>query len=139
MRAPRVFLLEELAGDSGVSRDHVLRVLERLSDAPFHLVARIDQGEFCLRQPVGSALDNFVEYARSLQSRLPNRKRAHVTGTSDPNAPFDPYAVSAQDATRAAEAGEPQAPRQEDASDDGDVLKAWREADAGGPESEFGV
>lgn len=94
MRAPRVFLLEELAGDGGVSRDHVLHVLERLAGAPFHLVARIDQGEFCLRQPVGVALDNFVAYARSVQGHLPNRRRARVTGFSDPNEPFEPEAAT---------------------------------------------
>lgn len=142
MRAPRVFLLEELAGDSHVSRDHVLKVLERLSDAPFHLVARVDQGEFCLRQPVGSALDNFVEYARSLQSRLPNRKRARVTGFSDPNAPFDPDAESTQGATRSVEPGAAEAAGPDAASEDDDVLGAWRDADElddGGTERGFGA
>src|SRR5690606_568656 len=38
MRAPTVFLLEELASDAAMSREQTLRILERLAEAPFHLV-----------------------------------------------------------------------------------------------------
>ncbi|MEJ2288701.1 MAG: hypothetical protein P8Y02_08665 [Deinococcales bacterium] len=84
MRAPTVFLLEDLAGGGTLSRDVVLKVLERLSEAPFHLVARVAQGEFCLRLPVGDGLANLADYATSLRSRLPNRGRERLTGLGEP-------------------------------------------------------
>lgn len=86
MRAPSVFLLEDLASDAGMSRDVVLRVLERLSEAPFHLVARVDQGEFLLRVRVADALTNLAAYATSLKERLPARKHERLTGLDDPPA-----------------------------------------------------
>ncbi len=85
MRAPTVFLLEDLAGGGTLSRDVVLKVLERLSEAPFHLVARVGQGEFCLRLPVGDGLANLADYATSLRSRLPSRGRERITGLGEPD------------------------------------------------------
>lgn len=84
MRAPTVFLLEDLAGRGTLSRDVVLKVLERLSEAPFHLVARVGQGEFCLRLTVSDGLGNLVDYASSLRGRLPNRNRERLTGLGEP-------------------------------------------------------
>lgn len=80
LRAPSVFLLEELAADAGMSRESVLRILERLAEAPFHLVARVDQGEFLLRTPVADGLKNLVAYASSLRERLPERKPERLVG-----------------------------------------------------------
>jgi len=84
LKAPTVFLLEDLAGGGTLSRDVVLKVLERLTEAPFHLVARVGQGEFCLRLPVGDGLANLADYASSLRGRLPNRSRERLTGLGEP-------------------------------------------------------
>ncbi|MEJ2359776.1 MAG: hypothetical protein P8Y13_17090, partial [Deinococcales bacterium] len=84
LRAPTVFLLEDLAGGGTLSRDVVLKVLERLTEAPFHLVARVGQGEFCLRLPVGDGLANLADYATSLRGRFPNRSRERLTGLGEP-------------------------------------------------------
>ena len=84
LRAPTVFLLEDLAGRGTLSRDVVLKVLERLSEAPFHLVGRVGQGEFCLRLPVPDGLTNLVDYASSLRDRLPSRSRERLTGLGEP-------------------------------------------------------
>ncbi len=83
LRAPTVFLLEELAADADMSREGVLRILERLAEAPFHLVARVDQGEFLLRMRVADALGNLSAYAESLRQHLPNRKHERLTGLDD--------------------------------------------------------
>jgi hypothetical protein len=56
MKAPAVFMLEDVAGSADVSREQALRVLERLADAPWHLVSRVDSGEFCVRYRVHDAL-----------------------------------------------------------------------------------
>lgn len=85
MRAPSVFLLEDLANDAGMSREAVLRIIERLGEAPFHLVAKVDQGEFLLRQPVAQALTGLAAYANSLRDRLPGVKREVLTGLSEPD------------------------------------------------------
>lgn len=82
-RAPSVFLLEELAQDVNLSRDVVLRILERFSEAPMHLVARVDSGEFLLRQPVDTALAALSSYAESLRQRLPVGRREVFTGLDD--------------------------------------------------------
>src|SRR5690606_3606380 len=63
MRAPTVFLLEDLAGELKLPRDRLLRLLEMLSEAPFQLVAKVDQGEFVLRQRVADSLNNLAGYA----------------------------------------------------------------------------
>ncbi len=85
MRAPTVFLLEDLASDVDMSRQAVLRILERLGEAPFHLVAKVDQGEFLLRQPVTQALTGLAAYANSLRDRLPGTKREVLTGLGEPD------------------------------------------------------
>ncbi|MFO7544692.1 MAG: hypothetical protein R6W77_04270 [Trueperaceae bacterium] len=104
MRAPTVFLLEELASDAAMSREQTLRILERLADAPFHLVARVDQGEFLLRQRVSDALQGLSDYALSLRSRLPSRQRERLTGLGEPDLLTDADAVAVAGATR--DAGE---------------------------------
>lgn len=83
LRAPTVFLLEELAQDVNFSRDAVLRILDRFSEAPMHLVAKVDNGEFLLRQPVDEALASLAAYADSLRQRLPNTRREVITGLDD--------------------------------------------------------
>lgn len=83
LKAPSVFLLEELATDVGIGREAVLRILERLSEAPFQLVARVEQGEFLLRLPVATALSSLAAYADSLRERLPTRGRERVIGLDD--------------------------------------------------------
>lgn len=80
MRAPAVFVLEDLAAYGDVPRDQLVRVLERLSEAPFHLVSKVDSGEFCLRYRVQDALDQLGTYATSLRGRLPERQRERVRG-----------------------------------------------------------
>lgn len=98
LRAPTVFLLEELATDAGMSRESVLRILERLAEAPFHLVARVDQGEFLLRMRVADALTNIGAYAASLRERLPDRKHERLTGLDDD------FGAAADDAAEGVEA-----------------------------------
>lgn len=85
LRAPSVFLLEELASEAGMSREAALRIIERLGEAPFHLVAKVDQGEFLLRQPVAHALASLASYANSLRDRLPGSKREVLTGLGEPD------------------------------------------------------
>ena len=83
LRAPAVFVIEDLVGDADVSRDQIVRVLERLAEAPFHLISKVDSGEFCLRHRVHDALDQLAEYATSLRARLPDRHREQLRGLSD--------------------------------------------------------
>ena len=85
MRAPTVFLLEDLAGELNVPRDRLLKLLEMLSGAPFHLVAKIDQGEFVLRQRVSDSLENLASYATSLRERLPTKHVEKLTGLAEPD------------------------------------------------------
>ena len=83
LRAPAVFVIDDIVGDADVSRDQIVRVLERLAEAPFHLISKVDSGEFCLRYRVHDALDQLAEYANSLRTRLPDRHRERVRGLSD--------------------------------------------------------
>ena len=62
----------------------VLAIIERLSAAPFSLLARVDHGEFVLRQPVGPALEALSSYALSLKERLPERRVERLTGHGEP-------------------------------------------------------
>lgn len=66
---PSVFVLDDLVGGE-LRRDQLAGMLESLSGPPFHLVSRIDKGEYCLRQSVDSALLQVSEYALSLRDRL---------------------------------------------------------------------
>jgi hypothetical protein len=72
-----------------VPREQALRVLERLAEAPWHLVSRIDSGEFCLRYRAHDALDQIGAYAASLRVRLPERQRDRVRGLPDDFDPID--------------------------------------------------
>ncbi len=85
LKAPVVFLLEELAGELNMSREQVLRILERLSEPPFDLVERVEQGEFVLRQSATDALEALAGYATSLRSRVPARQRERLTAVSEPD------------------------------------------------------
>ncbi len=89
MKAPAVFMLEDVAGSADVPREQALRVLERLCDAPWHLVSRVDSGEFCLRYRVHDALDQIGAYAGSLRARLPERQRDRVRGLPDDVDPIE--------------------------------------------------
>lgn len=84
LRAPAVFLLEDLVADMNMSRDRALAILERLTAAPFHLVARVDHGEFVLRQSVASALSGLSSYALALKDQLPERQVEKLTGLGEP-------------------------------------------------------
>jgi chemotaxis protein histidine kinase CheA len=95
LKAPAVFLLEDVAGSADVPREQALRVLERLAEAPWHLVSRIDSGEFCLRFRVHDALDQIGAYAASLRVRLPERQRDRVRGLPDDIDPIDAADVPA--------------------------------------------
>jgi hypothetical protein len=79
MRAPVVFMLDEVI-DNDMNREQALKVLETMSQAPFHLVTKVDNGEFCLRNKVSDALLNFSDYALSLKSRLPQRRTERLQG-----------------------------------------------------------
>lgn len=83
LKAPAVFLLEELAQDVSLSREAVLRILDRFAEAPMNLVARVDSGEFLLRQPVDAALASLAAYAESLRQRLPTTRREVIAGLDD--------------------------------------------------------
>jgi hypothetical protein len=84
LKAPAIFVLDDLVGDVDLTRDQLLRVIERLAEAPFHLVIRVGNGEFCLRNRVGDALLNVSEYALSLRDRLPVRTRDRVVAVAEP-------------------------------------------------------
>ena len=83
MKAPAVFLLEDVVADVEMPRDRALKVLELLAQAPFHMVARVDDGEFCLRYGVAEGLLHLSSYALSLRDRLPSRRLERVQGTHE--------------------------------------------------------
>lgn len=107
LKAPSVFLLEELAQDAGLSRDAVLRILERLSEAPLHLVAKVANGEFLLRQPVDTALASLAAYAESLRKRLPSGRREVVAGLDDDEGEVDEAAQGGGSPGEGLEGGAP--------------------------------
>ena len=82
LRAPAVFLLEDVMVDTNLTRDQVMTTLNLLSEAPFHLVSRVDSGEFSLRQGVFESLTQLSDYALSLTERLPARRTEHVRGNA---------------------------------------------------------
>lgn len=82
LRAPSVFLLDDVMDGPEPPREEVLKVLELLSEAPFHLVSRVDSGEFCLRQGVAPSLTHLSAYALSLVDRLPERRTERVRGVA---------------------------------------------------------
>lgn len=104
MKSPSVFLLEELAGELDMSRELALRILERLGDAPFHLVTKVDAGEFVLRQRVADALHGVAEYATSLRARLPSRQVERLVAEAEPDLLTDADDIAHAGRARAAEA-----------------------------------
>jgi hypothetical protein len=82
LRAPAVFMLEDLV-EAELSRDQVAHALGLLAQAPFHLVARVDKGEYCLRHRVDHALQRASEYALSLKDRVPEGRRERLSGSSE--------------------------------------------------------
>jgi hypothetical protein len=82
MKAPSIFLLDDVVDDQ-VARGQVLKVLENLSGAPFHMIAKVDNGEFCLRFKVADSLEQISRYALSLKERLPSRFKEHLTGVEE--------------------------------------------------------
>lgn len=104
LRAPAVFLVDDLVGEPDVPRDQIVRVLERLAEAPFHLISKVDSGEFCLRYRVHDALEQVADYATSLRARLPERQRERVRGLDDADAAaFDPIGADEVDLANAPE------------------------------------
>ena len=81
MKAPTFFVVDQVV-DESAPRDAALKVLSLLEQAPFHLVSRIDSGEYCLRYPVAQALEQYSDYATSLRARLPNRKRVGLSSSA---------------------------------------------------------
>jgi hypothetical protein len=79
MRAPVVFMLDEVV-DNDITREQALKVLDVLSQAPFHLITKVDNGEFCLRSKIYDALLNFSDYALSLRNRLPQKRTERIQG-----------------------------------------------------------
>lgn len=80
LRAPAVFVVDDLV-EGDLQREQVVKALELLGQAPFHLVARIDRGEYCLRHSVAESLAHLSEYALSLGERLPrtNGRRSRTS------------------------------------------------------------
>lgn len=84
LRAPAIFVLDDVLS-AEVNREEALKVLELLSQAPFHLVSKVDSGEFCLRFKVSDALLKLSEYALSLRIHLPSRRTERLQGSkTDP-------------------------------------------------------
>ena len=69
--------------DDQIARGDVLQVLENLSGAPFHMIAKVDSGEFCLRFKVSDSLEHMSRYALSLRDRLPSRFTEHLTSVEE--------------------------------------------------------
>lgn len=82
MRSPCIFMLDDVV-DEQLSREQVLKVLENLSGAPFHMIAKVGNGEFCLRNKVSESLEHISKYALSLRERLPNRNTERLHAYSD--------------------------------------------------------
>jgi hypothetical protein len=98
IKAPAIFLLEDVVEDD-LPRDQALRLLELLSQAPFHLISRVDSGEFCLRYGVSEGLMNFSEYALSLRDRLPSRRSERLTADEAADE-FDEFVASTEAGSR---------------------------------------
>ncbi|CAN5901917.1 hypothetical protein BH24DEI2_BH24DEI2_12140 [soil metagenome] len=100
LKAPAVFILDDVLDDE-VGREDALKVLDLLGQAPFHLVSKVDSGEFCLRFKVSDALLKLSEYSLSLRVHLPSRRTARFQGSEDGAADFaaeaaDEVAVAVQ-------------------------------------------
>lgn len=78
LKAPATFMLDDLLYDDELEKEHLLAVLGLLSQAPFHLVNRVDSGEFCLRYPVSEGLWQLSRYALSLRQQLPKGRTERI-------------------------------------------------------------
>ena len=83
MRAPTVFLLDDVLTGAHFPRDQALSVLEGLAQAPFHMVSKVGSGEFCLRVNVPETLTHLSDYALSLRERLPAKRTERLRGTGE--------------------------------------------------------
>ena len=83
MKAPSVFLLDDVLTDAHFPRDQALGVLELLSQAPFHIVSKVGSGEFCLRVSVAETLEHLSAYALSLRERLPATRTERLRGAAE--------------------------------------------------------
>ena len=83
MKAPVVFLLDDVLTDAHFPRDQALGVLELLAQAPFHMVSKVGSGEFCLRVNVSETLAHLSDYALSLRERLPAKRTERLRGTGE--------------------------------------------------------
>ena len=93
LKAPAVFVLDDVL-DEEVGREDALKVLDLLGQAPFHLVSKVDSGEFCLRFKVSDALLKLSEYALSLRVHLPSRRTARFQGGEDESTPLEGFAAA---------------------------------------------
>ncbi|UCH25884.1 MAG: hypothetical protein JSV66_18500 [Trueperaceae bacterium] len=89
IRSSTIFVLEDVVLDNDIPRDQVVHVLEQLAQPPFHMVVKVDSGEFCLRSNVPDALLTLSEYALSLREQLPLRNRPRVKALPEPEADSD--------------------------------------------------
>lgn len=106
LRAPAVFLLDDLADGHQLSREQLVRILDRLAEAPFQLVVHRGQGEYALRHAVPDALEHLAAYALSLRDRLPDRTRARIRGAADEDTPRQ--AAPGDESASASETEEPE-------------------------------
>ena len=83
MKAPSVFLLDDVLTDTHFPRDQALSVLELLTQAPFHMVSKVGSGEFCLRVGVPETLAHLSDYALSLRERMPSSRTERLRGTGE--------------------------------------------------------
>jgi hypothetical protein len=93
MRAPTVFLLEDIV-DVSLPRHQLLGLLEHLEKAPFHLVSRVDNGEFCLHSPVHDALHRLSDYLLALRGRFPSGQGEKIVEVGDHNEAAESLEVS---------------------------------------------
>ncbi len=83
LKPPCVFLLDDIALDVNFPREQLAKVLDTLSQAPFQLLSKVDDGEYNMRSTVSDALLNFSEYALSVRDRL-HKHRSTRTRTRPP-------------------------------------------------------
>ena len=82
MKAPSIFMLDDVT-DAQLSREQILGILDSLARAPFHLISKVDSGEFCLRYKVAESLVRLSQYALSLHDRLPARRTERLQAAED--------------------------------------------------------
>lgn len=84
-KAPAVFMLDDVVDEGDLSREQALRVLELLSQPPFHMIVKVDDGEFCIRYNVAQGLAQLSDYALSLRQRLPERRTERLRANAEAN------------------------------------------------------